>query len=160
MNQGFRSDAKLLALGSLVIVIGYFLEGGGVFLYSGYELVKLGGVLTALSLLVVALLMTQGKRRRPVMVAVALGLAIATLAWRLESYLSSPRKEFYLRAEQVKPGQRLGEAEQILAGYRTYSEKPGWISFCLRSGLHTEDVLLVRYDPRTEIIEEAELSLD
>jgi hypothetical protein len=151
---------KPLVAGLVLLAGGYLLERGGVFLYTGYVLVRIAAALAALGFLVWALLHPGRREASRWLVAVIIGCVLVLLAWRLESYATSPRKVFYLTALKVKEGMLFSDVEKQMAPYRLFSVEPGHASFAFRGSAQTEDVLVVRYDVKTTKILEAHLSLD
>jgi hypothetical protein len=153
-------EVKLVGTGLLALGIGYLLERGGVFLYATYVLVRIVAVGVAIVFLAWGLLISAGKRWRPVFLGFAIGCAIVGLAWPLESMATSPRKVFYIKALKIREGMPIQDAELVMMGYRRSSVEPGHISFSFQSGPQTVDVLVVHYDRVTMKIREARLSLD
>jgi hypothetical protein len=153
-------EVKLIAVSLVLLVGGYVLERGGMFLYSGYTVVRTGAVLAALAVILWGFLISRGERWTPMLLGVVVGCFVLALGWQLGSARTSARKAFYLDAVRVKEGMPFKQAQQIMAAYRPFSVEPGHESFCYRSGPQTEDVLVVHYDPATMKVVKAELSLD
>jgi len=154
------SVIKPFVVGLLLVAGGYLLERGGVFLYTGYLLVRILAILAALGLGLWTLLLWKGRGIAPSLVAAGTCCILVLLAWHLESHVTSPRKGFYLASSKVKEGMLFSDAERLMAPYRIFSVAPGHASFAFRSSAQTEDVLVVHYDPETARVTTADLSLD
>ena len=107
-----------------------------------------------------ALLVSHDKRWAPVLIGILIAMLLGISGWRLESFRSSVRKEFYLASSRVKVGMTLTDARAIMAPYRSFVVENGTESFAYRSGPQTEDVLVIRYDPVTRRVVNTDLSLD
>lgn len=153
-------DGLIVVKGLVILVVAFIFEISGFFLYWTYPLVRIAAILGGIGLLLRGIIVSEGKRWRPVVLGFAMGCLVVLAAWLLESMPTTPRKVFYIRALRVREGMSLDEARLMMAEYPNYSVLPGHISFGFRSNLQTEDVLVVRYDTATMKVLEARLSLD
>jgi hypothetical protein len=153
-------EMKVAGAGLVIVGCEYLLEKAGVFLYVGYTVARSGAIVAAVVMVALAIIVSRGERRAPVVLGILIAMLIGASGWYLESVRSSPRKEFYLAAIRIKTGMTEHDARSIMAPYRLFVVADGEESFRFRSSLDTEDALIIRYDPATKKIISTELSLD
>jgi hypothetical protein len=153
-------ETKIAGAGLVIVACGYLFEKTGVFLYVGYTVARSGAIVAAVVMVALAIIVSRGERRAPVVLGIVIAILIGTLGWRLESVRSGPRKEFYLAAIRIKTGMTEQEERSIMVPYRVFVDADREESFRFRSSVDTEDALIIRYDPATKKIISTELDLD
>ena len=147
-------------LGAVVTAAGLlYLDAAGVFIYLGYvpaALLALGVVLGGV--------FAAGKVRQLSRVdVVAFGVAtfgLVAIVVGCPFLATSQRKAFYLDATSVKAGMSWEEAQQRLAGYPTFEQHAGSVTFLHRSSPDTVDTAVVRLTSDGENVAAVEYSAD
>ena len=149
----------LMLTGLAVLAMACLLERGGFFLYFSYTLLKTFAGLSAGLFIWWGVLRFRNRQRFGAIVSFLLSAIFLILGWTIEGAVTSPRKQFYLLADRVKPGDSLNSVEDSLSHYRHWSTQEGHITFQFVSP-GTADVLIVHYDPKTLRVLDTNLSLD
>lgn len=149
----------IIVVGIAVAGIGYAFELADVFLYTGYAVVRLAALAVALALAVMGFVGGRGERLAGTC-GIAVGLTLMAAAYRLESSLITPRKAFWAEARRVRPGMTVTDVAGRFQGCRSFSVKPGHVSYGFASDERTQDVVIVTFDPGTLKVIDAQLSLD
>jgi len=150
----------VLAIGLVFISVGYGLEVGGGFLYLGYGLVEVAGLAVASSFLLWSIFLLNKRKSVAGSIGIVVSIVMGLSTWFVSDAKTSQRKEFYLLAAQVKPGDSINDVVSKLQTYRHWSTGEGHLSFDFTSRPDTTDVLVVRYDPKASRVVEADCSLD
>ena len=150
----------ILFVGIAVIFIASFLELNGVFLYFGYGLVRASSTVVALGFLAWSVALWRRQSRGGFGCGLFVCIMLIALGWTVGSLVTSSRKQFYILAEQVRPGVSVMEVRTKMSAYRSWSSREGYLSFDFASGPGTNDVLVVHFDPKSSRVLDADLSLD
>jgi hypothetical protein len=149
-----------LFVGIAAIFIACFLELSGVFLYLGYGFVRAGSTVVALVFLAWSVALWRRQSRGGFGCGLLVCIMLVALGWTVGSLVTSSRKQFYILAEQVRPGVAVMEVRTKMSAYRSWSSEEGYLSFDFTSGPGTTDVLVVHFDPKSSRVLDADLSLD
>jgi hypothetical protein len=151
-----------LACGTGVVILGvlYFLDVENLFLYTGYAFVKALGCFLAVVFSIWGLVLVRRRKLGPGAAAVLISIAFLVSGWSLRAFPATPRKQFCLLAEAIKPNDTMDSVKARLAGYNSWSRQEGYISFNFASGPRTTDVVVIHYDPNTSRVLSSDLSLD
>ena len=152
-----RNTIGLVGIGVIALV--WLLERGGVWLYLGYTLERVMVVFLGLTFLLWGVILLRKHNNLEFALGVLVGTSLLMSAWMLGHVVSSPRKRFYLLAEQVRAGDSIEHVKRELTGYDNWSGDQDHISFRF-SQADTMDVLMVHYDPSTGKVLDTDLSLD
>jgi hypothetical protein len=147
-------------LGAVVAGAGLvYLDAAGVFIYFGYvpaALLVLGVVLGGV--------FAAGKVPRLSRVdVVAFGvvtLGLIAVVAACPFLATSQRKAFYLDARSVKAGMSWEEAQRRMAGYPTFDQHAGAVTFLQKSSPDTVDTAVVRLTSDGEMVAAVEYSAD
>jgi len=147
-------------IGIAVLGLGCFLEIRGVFLYSGYGVIKVVATVIATGLAAWAAWLFKRRRGAAGCFALLVSVVMLGLGWTSAMLPTSPRKRFYILAEQIAPGDNVEHVKARLAGYHSWTPQEGYVSFDFADGPGTSDVISVHYDPKTLTVLDTSLSLD
>jgi len=147
-------------LGAVVAGAGLlYLDAAGVFIYFGYvpaALLVLGVVLGGA--------FAAGKvprlSRVDVVVFGVATLGLIAVVVACPFLATSQRKAFYLDATSVKAGMSWEEAQRRMAGYSTFEEHVGSVTFLQKSSRDTVDTAVVRLTSDGEKVAAVEYSAD
>ena len=153
-------DYLACSIGVATLAIAYMLEVLGFFLYSGYLLVRIVGLIAAVAFVIYGAVLVR--KRSPVAALCTFLMSVIFLvsAWKVAAAVTTPRKRFYLLAETIKPNDTLESVNARLAGYTSWSDGEGHVSFNFASAPGTTDVVVIQYDPKSLRVLNASLSLD
>jgi hypothetical protein len=139
---------------------GFFLERRGVFLYLGYTQVGIVGSFIAMAFFFSGVHLLRSRRILACYLCVALSVGVIVAAWTVGSLHSSPRKQFYLSAIQIQPGESIEAVRSRMARYESWQKQEGYLSFGFASTPGIFDVVIVHYDSKTGKVLDYDLSLD
>ena len=150
----------ILFVGIAVIFLACFLELNGVFLYIGYGFVRASATLLAVVFLAWSVALWRRQSRSGFGCGLFICVMLFALGWMVGSLVTSSRKQFFILAEQVRPGDSIMEVRTKMSAYHSWSNEEGHVSFDFASGPGTDDVLVVHFDPKSSRVLDADLSLD
>jgi len=153
-------DYISLAIGVVILAVACLAELEGVFLYSGYSIVKAMALVLAGVFSMIAARLIATRKVWPGLATLVFAGAFLVLGLVLGTLATTPRKRFYILAEQIKPNDTMESVRAKLSGYDSWSQKEGSVSFNFASGPRTTDVVVIQYDPKTSRVLSADLSLD
>jgi hypothetical protein len=151
---------KILLSGLALLSVGFAFERSGTFLYFGYGLVQVFGACIALVFGAWGTSLYRSRKRGPSIAAALASVILLAAAWSVRNFNSGPRKQFYLRANQIKAGDSLDLVAHKMSQYPSWSAGTGYISFQFASRPGISDVVVVHYDPKTRKVFDSDLSLD
>jgi hypothetical protein len=147
-------------LGAVVADAGLlYLDAAGVFIYFGYvpaALLVLGVVLGG----VFAAGKVPRLSRVDVVAFGAATLGLIAMVVACPFLATSQRKAFYLDATSVKAGMSWEEAQRRMAGYSTFEQHAGSVTFLQKSSRDTVDTAVVRLTTDGKKVASVEYSAD
>jgi len=149
-------DYAILPAGLALLGFGDFLDSGGLFIYFTYTFVLVFSVFLGCLFLGCGIVLWK---KMGAIKALASGVVVCLLfclfGLKIGSLATSPRKQFYILADTIRPGDAMESVRTKLVGYEHFSSKDGHESFKFTPELGTTDVIVVYFDPKTSRVLEA-----
>lgn len=160
MSVVTRSGMAVVIAGVALLALAAVGEFSDAFLYAGYVTVRIVASSCAAVLFVWAFILSKGRDPAPLVAALSIDVVVVIVAYALPRLATTARKEFFVKASEVRQGMRCQDASVLLRSYERWSYEPDYVTFAYQSRPGTVDVVVIHCDVKTSRIIDADVSLD